>query len=74
MHFQLLETPEDFFVDIVSRYNFLVDNLHVSCCDIHSLFHKLNYFFGPLIIQNEMYMCFCFKTIIYLHYFNNLLH
>lgn len=28
MHFQLLETPEDFFVDIVSRNNFLVDNLH----------------------------------------------
>ena len=28
IHFQLLETPQDFFVDIVSRNNFLVDNLH----------------------------------------------
>jgi hypothetical protein len=30
IHFQLLETPQDFFIDIVSRNNFLVDNLHVS--------------------------------------------
>ena len=30
LHFQLKEIPEDFFVDIVSRDNFLTSTLHVS--------------------------------------------
>ena len=34
LHFQLKEIPEDFFVDIVSRNNFLTSTLHVSC--VHS--------------------------------------
>lgn len=28
LHYQLKETPQDFFVDIVSRDNFLVSTLH----------------------------------------------
>ena len=32
MHFQLKEIPEDFFVDIVSRDNFLTKTLQVPVC------------------------------------------
>jgi len=34
MHFQLQEIPEDFFVDIVSRNNFLTTTLQVYDVDV----------------------------------------
>ena len=34
LHFQLKEIPDDFFVDIVSKHNFLTTTLQVSGFDV----------------------------------------
>ena len=60
LHFQLKEIPEDFFVDIVSKNNFLTVVLQVWCMISIYLLHYLK---RPLFTMSRMGIQFGFQSL-----------